>query len=258
MTQSSDIQFGLHAVQSALENDSKRVKEITILKDRKDKRIQKVVDLARANNIKIRFIDKQGFDRSLKHANIADVKHQGVLATCTALESRNEADLEQIIDQLAEPGLFLVLDGITDPHNLGACLRTADAAGVHALIAPKDKSATLTSTAIKVACGAAETVPFIQVTNLARTLKYLQQRGIWIIGTAGEASQEVHQASLDGPMALVMGAEGEGMRRLTRETCDDLIKIPMKGSVSSLNVSVATGVCLFEIVRQRDLKAQTG
>jgi 23S rRNA (guanosine2251-2'-O)-methyltransferase len=148
---------------------------------------------------------------------------------------------------------LVVLDGVTDPHNLGAVLRTADAAGAHAVIAPKDKSATLNATAIKVACGAAEKVPFIQVTNLARTLKYLQQSGVWIIGTAGEATQNLHQAKLTGAMALVMGAEGDGMRRLTRETCDELVFIPMKGSVSSLNVSVATGVCLFEVVRQRGL-----
>jgi 23S rRNA (guanosine2251-2'-O)-methyltransferase len=144
-----------------------------------------------------------------------------------------------------------VLDGVTDPHNLGACLRSADAAGVHALVVPKDKSANLTPTARKVACGAAETVPLIQVTNLARTLRNLQEEGVWVIGTAGEAEQLLYDVRLVGPMALVMGAEGKGMRRLTREVCDELIKLPMAGSVSSLNVSVATGVCLYEVVRQR-------
>jgi 23S rRNA (guanosine2251-2'-O)-methyltransferase len=148
----------------------------------------------------------------------------------------------------------LVLDGVTDPHNLGACLRTADAAGVALVIAPKDKSAPLNATVAKVACGAAEVVPYIQVTNLARTLQSLQQRGIWITGTAGEAEASVYQTDLTGPCALVMGAEGKGMRRLTREHCDQLINIPMAGEVSSLNVSVATGVCLFEIVRQRQAK----
>lgn len=251
MTTSDEVQFGIHAVESVLNNDAKRVKEVCILKGRNDQRIQRLVELAKTQNIRIQFQDKPSFERLLSKSNLNQVKHQGVVAVCQMMESRNEGDLEQIIDQLETPALFLILDGITDPHNLGACLRTADAAGVQAVIAPKDKSATLTSTAIKIACGAAETVPFIQVTNLARTLKYLQQRGIWIIGTAGEATQDIYQANLTGPMALVMGAEGDGMRRLTRETCDDLIKIPMLGSVSSLNVSVATGVCLFEMVRQR-------
>ena len=155
------------------------------------------------------------------------------------------------MDGLEEAPFLLVLDGVTDPHNLGACIRTADAAGVHAVIAPKDKSAPLTSVAAKVACGAAEVVPYVQVTNLSRTLQDLQPRSIWVTGTAGEAEQRVYEANLKGPMALVMGAEGKGMRRLTREHCDFLIKIPMAGEVSSLNVSVATGVCLFEAVRQR-------
>ena len=140
---------------------------------------------------------------------------------------------------------------MTDPHNIGACLRTADAAGAHAVVVPKDKSGGLTATARKVACGAAEVVPFIQVTNLSRTLKHIQQKGVWVIGTAGEAEQLIYDCKLTGPMALVMGAEGKGMRRLTREHCDELVKLPMAGSVSSLNVSVATGICLYEIVRQR-------
>jgi len=251
MTTSDEVQFGIHAVESVLNNDAKRVKEVCILKGRNDQRIQRLVELAKNQNIKIQFQDKPSFERLLSRTNLTQIKHQGVVAVCQMMESRNEGDLEQILDNLERPALLLILDGVTDPHNLGACLRTADAAGVQAVIAPKDKSATLTSTAIKIACGAADTVPFIQVTNLARTLKYLQQRGIWVIGTAGEATQEIYQANLTGPMALVMGAEGTGMRRLTRETCDDLIKIPMHGSVSSLNVSVATGVCLFEMVRQR-------
>ena len=146
---------------------------------------------------------------------------------------------------------MLVLDGVTDPHNLGACLRTADAAGALAVIVPKDKSATLNATARKVACGAAEVVPLVAVTNLARTLEKLQKRGVWIVGTAGEASQELYSQDLSGPIALVMGAEGKGMRRLTHEHCDYLVRLPMAGSVSSLNVSVATGVCLFEALRQR-------
>ncbi|MBC7212990.1 MAG: 23S rRNA (guanosine(2251)-2'-O)-methyltransferase RlmB, partial [Pseudomonas sp.] len=147
-----------------------------------------------------------------------------------------------------------VLDGVTDPHNLGACLRTADAAGATAVVVPKDKSATLTPVVRKVACGAAEVIPLVAVTNLARTLEKLQQRGLWVVGTAGEAEQEIYQQDLTGPLVMIMGAEGRGMRRLTREHCDFLVKLPMAGSVSSLNVSVATGVCLFEAVRQRQVK----
>lgn len=254
MTDKTDIQFGLHAVLSVLETDYKRVRDVIILKDRKDQRIQKVIDAARQHAIKIRFQTRADFERLLKNNDVSDARHQGVIAQCTAMDALDEGDLETLLHGLQEPALLVVLDGVTDPHNLGAVLRTAEAAGAHAVIAPKDKSASLTATAIKVASGAAAKVPFIQVTNLARTLKYLQQSGVWIIGTAGEAEQNLHQAKLTGAMALVMGAEGDGMRRLTRETCDELIFIPMQGTVSSLNVSVATGVCLFEIVRQRMAK----
>ena len=177
--------------------------------------------------------------------------HQGIIARVHSLPELNEHDLDRLLETRNAP-LLLVLDGVTDPHNLGACLRTADAAGVSAVIVPKDKSAQLNSTARKVACGAAENVPLIRVTNLARTLRDLQERhNVWVVGTAGEATETLYQTKLTGALALVMGAEGEGMRRLTREHCDQLISIPMAGSVSSLNVSVATGVCLFEIVRQR-------
>ena len=163
--------------------------------------------------------------------------------------------LNELLDRTEGAPLILVLDGVTDPHNLGACLRTADAAGALAVIVPKDKSATLTPTVRKVACGAAEVIPLVAVTNLAATLKKLQQRGLWIVGTAGEAEQELYEQDLTGPTILIMGAEGKGMRRLTREHCDYLVRLPMAGSVSSLNVSVATGVCLFEALRQRGLKA---
>ncbi len=162
--------------------------------------------------------------------------------------------LEELLERTETPPLILVLDGVTDPHNLGACLRTADAAGATAVIVPKDKSATLTPVVRKVACGAAEVIPLVAVTNLARTLEKLQQRGLWVVGTAGEAEQEIYQQDLTGPLVMIMGAEGKGMRRLTREHCDFLVKLPMAGSVSSLNVSVATGVCLFEAVRQRQAK----
>src|SRR5690606_24621004 len=182
---------------------------------------------------------------------LAPGNHQGVVALCESGEVRDEHFLFEHLATLGHPPLLLVLDGITDPHNLGACLRTADAAGVDLVIAPKDNSVGITATVRKVASGAAETVPFVVVTNLARTLKQLQGAGMWIIGTDGEAPVTVYQADLKGPLALVMGAEGKGMRRLTRETCDGLVKLPMAGSVSSLNVSVAAGICLYEAVRQR-------
>jgi len=169
-----------------------------------------------------------------------------------------EAMLDELLDRTEGAPLLLVLDGVTDPHNLGACLRTADAAGALAVLVPKDKSATLTPTVRKVACGAAEVIPLVAVTNLARTLEKLQQRGLWIVGTAGEAEQELYDQDLTGPTIIIMGAEGKGMRRLTREHCDYLVRLPMAGSVSSLNVSVATGVCLFEAMRQRGAKAKAG
>ena len=159
-----------------------------------------------------------------------------------------------ILAGLEVPPFLLILDGVQDPHNLGACLRTADAAGVHAVIVPRDKACGLTSTVRKVACGAAETVPFVQVTNLTRTLKALQQAGIWIIGTDLDTTQSLYDSDLTGPLALVLGAEGKGLRRLTREACDSLVKLPMQGTVQSLNVSVSAGICLYEALRQRQGK----
>jgi 23S rRNA (guanosine2251-2'-O)-methyltransferase len=241
-----EILFGQHAVRTALKRDSKRIKRLLVQQGRNDERIQQVIDLAAPVHVRPERVSRQELDR-LSDGGV----HQGVLVLCDPILSKDEAFLDQLLDGLDTAPFLLVLDGVTDPHNLGACLRTADAAGVQAVIAPKDKSAPLNSTVSKVACGAAEVVPYVQVTNLARTLQMLQQRGIWITGTAGEAEQMVYDASLTGPMALIMGAEGKGMRRLTREHCDHLIKIPMSGEVSSLNVSVAAGVCLFEAVRQR-------
>jgi len=237
--------FGLHAVQTKLQRNPEQVQELWMQQGREDQRLQKLQVLAAEQEIATNIVPRKELDQRVKG------RHQGVVAACTPKPVKNEADLNALLQGLQEPAFLLVLDGVTDPHNLGACLRTADAAGVHAVIAPKDKSASLNSTVSKVACGAAESVPFIQVTNLARCLKSLQDQGVWITGTAGETEQLVYDASLTGPMALVMGAEGDGMRRLTREACDQLIKIPMAGEVSSLNVSVATGVCLFEAVRQR-------
>jgi len=187
-------------------------------------------------------------------------RHQGVVAEAFDtpvsgdMNQSNlwqEQDLLRWVDNKEGPLLLLVLDGVTDPHNLGACLRSADAAGVDAVVVPKDKSADLTPTVRKVACGAAEVVPFVRVTNISRTLQALQERGVWLYGTAGESEKSIYDSDLSGSIALVMGAEGSGLRRLTREQCDFLVNLPMSGSVSSLNVSVATGICLFEIVRQR-------
>ena len=238
--------FGIHAATTTLNRDSKRVKGMWVQKGRNDNRMQKLLDLAAQQGIRMQWASRKELDDMVEGG-----VHQGVVVAVEPIQAKNEQFLDSMLDKLEEPAFLLVLDGVTDPHNLGACLRTADAAGVHAVIAPKDKSAPLNATASKVACGAAEVVPYVLVTNLARTLKDLQQRGIWITGTAGEAQTLIYDADLKGPMALVMGAEGKGMRRLTREHCDHLVKIDMAGEVSSLNVSVATGVCLFEAVRQR-------
>jgi 23S rRNA (guanosine2251-2'-O)-methyltransferase len=179
------------------------------------------------------------------------VKHQGALAWVRTPAARPQQDLDALLDGIREAPLLLLLDEVQDPHNLGACLRTADAAGVHAVIAPKDRSAGLTPVVSKVASGAAETVPFVQVTNLARAMDGLKERGIWLIGTAGEAESELYDRDLRGSLGLVMGGEGDGLRRLTRERCDTLVRLPMSGQVESLNVSVAAGICLYEAVRQR-------
>mgnify|MGYP001158266521 FL=1 len=237
--------FGIHAVQTKLQRNPERVQEIWFQEGREDQRLNQVKALADEQGIECQIMPRRELDNKVKG------RHQGVVAGCTPNPAKDEHFLTQLLGELNEPVFLLILDGVTDPHNLGACLRTADAAGVHAVIAPKDKSASLNSTVSKVACGAAESIPFVQVTNLARCLKSLQDAGVWITGTAGEATQHIYQTDLTGNMALVMGAEGEGMRRLTREGCDQLVKIPMAGEVSSLNVSVAAGVCLFEAVRQR-------
>jgi 23S rRNA (guanosine2251-2'-O)-methyltransferase len=176
-------------------------------------------------------------------------RHQGVVAL--ADERQLAVDVDEVLDVIEGPPLLLILDGVTDPHNLGACLRTADAAGVHAVIAPRDRAVGLNATVQRVACGAADTVPYLMVTNLARTMRSLKDRGVWLVGTDDQATDSMHKVDARQPMAWVMGAEGEGMRRLTRETCDQLVNIPMLGSVESLNVSVASAVCLYETVRQR-------
>ncbi len=242
---SNELIYGIHAVKAVLERDPARFVEAYVLKGRQDDRLLPVLNELSRMGVSIQEMNRKVLDDKAKGAN-----HQGLIAKVKPAKQLNEHDLELIVDQQENP-LFLVLDGVTDPHNLGACLRNADAAGVAAVIVPKDKSAPMTATVSKVACGAAETVPLVRVTNLARTMRAMQEKGVWFVGTAGEATHDIYQSKLTGSLAIVMGAEGDGMRRLTRETCDGLIKIPMAGSVSSLNVSVASGICLFEAVRQR-------
>ena len=240
---SDNIVYGLHAVQSLLKSAPQRVEKLWLLQGRDDHRLQKVQQ--QAKGIAVEYKSRKELDQ------LCEGNHQGVIAFAKAGKNFIETDLYELLESNAVTPMLLVLDGVTDPHNLGACLRTADAAGVQAVIVPKDNSAGLTEVARKVACGAAESVPLVPVTNLARTLKKLQELGVWLVGTAGEAEVSVYEAPLTGPLAVVMGAEGRGMRRLTKELCDHLVYIPMAGEVSSLNVSVATGVCLFEAVRQR-------
>ncbi len=241
----SEFIYGIHTVKALLDSEPQRFLDVYILKGRDDRRLHPLIAELEAAGFVIQLANRQWLDEKVEGA-----VHQGIVARVQEGRKLQESDLENLLQQHAVPFL-LVLDGVLDPHNLGACLRSADAAGVHAVIVPKDRSAPLSGIAKKVASGAAETVPLIRVTNLARTLRMLQQHNIWIVGTAGEADHHLYQSKLAGPLALVMGAEGEGMRRLTREHCDELISIPMAGSVSSLNVSVATGICLFEAVRQR-------
>lgn len=237
--------YGVHAVEALLRHHPRRVKQLWLAEGRQDPRVQTLVELATQQRISVGQRERRELDEW------AEGVHQGVVAEVSPSQVWGEAMLEELLDRHAGVPLLLVLDGVTDPHNLGACLRTADAAGALAVVVPKDKSATLNATVRKVACGAAEVMPLVAVTNLARTLEKLQKRGLWVVGTAGEADQEIYQQDLRGPLVLVMGAEGKGMRRLTREHCDFLVKLPMAGSVSSLNVSVAAGVCLFEALRQR-------
>ena len=243
----SRIIFGFHAIQSRLRQNAASIQEVMIDKDRIDARMRDLQHFAKQYNVRVMELDRQRLD------GIAGVngRHQGVVAR--VLDSvMPYKDIDDILESdLTEPVLLLVLDGVEDPHNLGACLRVADAMGVHAVIAPKDRAAGLNATVRKVASGAAETVPFITVTNLARSIRELKDKGVFVVGTSAEANQELSQAALTGPLAIVLGAEGSGLRRLTEENCDTLIKIPMLGSVQSLNVSVASGIALYEIRRQR-------
>ncbi|MEE4378612.1 MAG: 23S rRNA (guanosine(2251)-2'-O)-methyltransferase RlmB [Candidatus Competibacteraceae bacterium] len=239
---------GLHAVTAALRNHPERLESIRVERRRRDARIRGLLEEAERCGVSVRFTDRDELDRLSQQT-----RHQGVVARYAGSTAtvRDESDLPALLDAVQGPPLLLVLDSVQDPHNLGACLRSADAAGVHAVLAPADRAAGLTATVRKVASGAAESVPFIQVTNLARAMRQLQEQGLWFIGAASEAEQSLYAVDFTGPVALVMGAEEKGLRRLTRETCDVLAHIPMAGNVESLNVSVAAGVFLFEAVRQR-------
>ena len=244
MSSNTRLIHGFHPIMARLRHDPESVKEIYLDANRQDRRVKDLLRLAEQANARVVQVEHSRIEGMAPNA-----RHQGVVAR---VDSRQKAiHLDDVLDTLEEPPFLLVLDGITDPRNLGACLRVADAAGVHAVIAPKDRAVGLTDVAMKAASGAAETVPYIMVTNLARTLRELKERDIWVIGTAGEASEDLYTAQWPVATAWVMGAEGDGMRRLTRETCDALVHIPMAGSVDSLNVSVAAGVCMFEAVRRR-------
>lgn len=238
------VLFGFHAVGVRLKTAPQSILEIYVDTSRKDARMRQFLE--RAHEAGARLVEADG----MRLAKLAGSHgHQGVAARVEALAQAHS--LDDLLDQVSGPPLLLVLDGVTDPHNLGACLRVADGAGAHAVIAPKDHAAGINATVAKVASGAAETMPYFMVTNLARTLGELKERNIWCIGTSDDAPKTIYQVDLKGPTALVLGAEGQGMRQLTRKTCDELVGIPMLGAVESLNVSVASGVCLYEAVRQR-------
>lgn len=237
--------YGVHSVKSALINNSQNVIELLVLENRHDKPLSELIDLAKQAKIKIHFVARQDLDKRLPNKN-----HQGTIAKITVQAKYHEQDLQELLNETPD-ALLLILDGVQDPHNLGACIRSANAAGVTAVIVPKDNAVGLTDVVRKVASGAAEVTPVIQVTNLARTIRALKDQGVWVYGAAAEAEINIYNAQFSGKTALALGAEGKGLRRLTKELCDYLISIPMSGMVSSLNVSVAAGVCLFEVVRQR-------
>jgi 23S rRNA (guanosine2251-2'-O)-methyltransferase len=243
---STKVLFGFHAVGVRVRTAPQSIIEIYADPSRKDARMRQF--LARAQEAGIKLLEADG----VRLARLAgSAGHQGVVARVEPLAATHS--LDDLLDAVEGPPLLLVLDGITDPHNLGACLRVADGAGAHAVIAPKDHAVGINATVAKVASGAAETVPYFMVTNLARTLGELKERSIWCTGLSDDAPATLYQADLKGPLALVLGAEGAGMRQLTRKTCDALVSIPMRGGVESLNVSVASGVCLYEAVRQRSI-----
>jgi 23S rRNA (guanosine2251-2'-O)-methyltransferase len=245
------IVYGFHAVTSRLRQNAAGVKEIYLDQSRGDRRARDLAQVAAERGVRVIPVDAARLDGMTQHAS-----HQGVAARVELAPLAR--DLDSLLDGLGGPPLLLILDGVTDPHNLGACLRVADAMGVQAVIAPKDRAVGITPTVEKVASGAAETVPFISVTNLARAMRELKERGVWLIGADAAGERDLYSVKLEGPLAWVLGAEGEGMRRLTRENCDELVRIPMLGAVESLNVSVSAGICLAESRRQRAARGKAG
>lgn len=243
--------YGLHAVEAILNKEPERVLELQAMESRDDARLNAVIKLARQSGATVAWRDRAALDKLAEGG-----RHQGIMARIRSNMPGTDNDLADLLERLGGPPFLLILDGVTDPHNLGACLRTAEAAGMHAVIAPRDKASSLTPVVRKVACGAAELIPFYQVTNLARTMRDLQEAGVWLVGTSlGDGAKPFYDLDLRGPLAIVMGAEGSGLRRLTEEHCDHLAYIPMLGDTESLNVSVATGVAVFEAVRQRSAAA---
>lgn len=235
---------GFHAVEAAFDEGS--VVQIWLNDQRLDKRAQAFLSKLKDKKVPINMVNQ----KMLESKTGEDARHQGIAAEVRVQAAKNEHDLMDLLDKNSSP-LLLVLDGVTDPHNVGACLRSAEAFGVDAVIVPKDRACGLTAIARKISSGSSERIPFVEVTNLARTLDDIKERGVWIAGLAGEATETIYEANLKGAMAIIMGSEGEGMRRLTKEACDFLLKIPMEGKIESLNVSVATGVVLSESHRQR-------
>ncbi len=255
MNTNNQYVYGLHAAMAVCKTRANDIECVYTLHGRRDKRLHAIIELAERHQLTIKKIERQALTDLVN-----DSHHQGIVIrykhnTASTL-IHTEQDLATMLTELTTPALLLILDGVQDPHNLGACLRTADAAGVNAVIAPKDKAASITATVRKVACGATESVPFIQVTNLARTLSMLKTHGVWIYGACANANQSLYQLDGTGSMALVFGSEGDGLRELTRKQCDDMFSIPMLGQVESLNVSVASGISLFEMRRQRLLKCK--
>jgi 23S rRNA (guanosine2251-2'-O)-methyltransferase len=249
MTLPTPVAYGIHPVRVLLTRSPQRVRRLLLAGGRDAGRLQELRVLAQGAGVQIVASDDAALDKLAEGG-----RHQGAVAEIVARAGDPETQLEEALESAVGAPLLLVLDGVQDPHNLGACLRSADAAGVAAVIAPRDRAAGLSPVVRKVAAGAAESVPFVSVVNLARTLRDLKERGIWLVGTADDADKTVFEVDLAGPTAIVMGSEGEGLRRLTRESCDQLVSIPMAGAVESLNVSVATGVVLYEAVRQRSAK----
>lgn len=243
--------YGLHAVKALLDNSYRTTKKLVVNQERLDEKIQAILALAERRHVVVEKVNQQTMNQ-----RFPTFTHQGVVAEATPMRDFNESDLKELLAAAQSPALILILDGITDPHNLGACLRSADAAGVSFVMIPKDKSASITPVVSKVACGAAESVPLVRVTNLVRAMEIIKQEGVWIYGAAGEATESLYQLDCRSSIALVMGAEGDGLRRLTREHCDGLFSLPMLGSVDSLNVSVATGISLYEAIRQRLIVSQ--